>query len=597
MDANERCEAARRLACMLLMVDEAGNDLTLRYLKILIETGLPRTTAPRKILVAGAGIAGLVAGHLLKTAGHHVTILEANANRAGGRIKTWRGGEHFADRRQYAEAGAMRIPDFHPLTLSLVDKLRIRRRRFYNVDVRARQKDGGERVVYRDPHDGEKKWECPYPPVDSPGRPPEAARRTYIRTNGVQVRREDYAADPRLINLGFLMDRKQGVTTGRMLDDALEIVRDYYSEVGNGGVRRNFQDRGRWIDGWTQLIADFDQYSMLRFLREQARLPEGAIHAIGTIENLTSRLPLSFMHSFVGRSIINPGVVYWELENGMQSLTDSLALSLKDNIVYNARMIELRQDEGGVAVNTIPEPAGEEIDRKAPKTEWRADYAVVTIPFSALRFVDAQPLFSYKKRRAIIELHYDAATKVVLEFRRRWWEFSEADWKAALDPRDFEVQRAWMREHTGDTGDRFIGGGSVTDNPNRFVYYPSHPIDGSDGGVVLASYTWADDARRWDSIPDQNRYLYALKGLQQLHGPMIEKFWTRRGKTQAWSRDYYAFGEAAVFLPGQLTDLHPAVPVPEGRVHFAGEHTSLKHAWIEGAVESAIRAAIEVHER
>jgi monoamine oxidase len=32
-----------------------------------------------------------------------------------------------------------------------------------------------------------------------------------------------------------------------------------------------------------------------------------------------------------------------------------------------------------------------------------------------------------------------------------------------------------------------------------------------------------------------------------------------------------------------------------GPLHFAGEHTSLKHAWIEGAVESAVRAALEVH--
>jgi monoamine oxidase len=29
-------------------------------------------------------------------------------------------------------------------------------------------------------------------------------------------------------------------------------------------------------------------------------------------------------------------------------------------------------------------------------------------------------------------------------------------------------------------------------------------------------------------------------------------------------------------------------------VHFAGEHTSLKHAWVEGALESAVRAALEV---
>ncbi|HKB30070.1 MAG TPA: FAD-dependent oxidoreductase [Streptosporangiaceae bacterium] len=31
-------------------------------------------------------------------------------------------------------------------------------------------------------------------------------------------------------------------------------------------------------------------------------------------------------------------------------------------------------------------------------------------------------------------------------------------------------------------------------------------------------------------------------------------------------------------------------------MHFAGEHTSLKHAWIEGALESAVRAASEVNE-
>ncbi|WP_416367441.1 FAD-dependent oxidoreductase [Nocardia terpenica] len=35
----------------------------------------------------------------------------------------------------------------------------------------------------------------------------------------------------------------------------------------------------------------------------------------------------------------------------------------------------------------------------------------------------------------------------------------------------------------------------------------------------------------------------------------------------------------------------------EGRVHFAGDHTTLKSAWIAGALESAVRAALEVHDR
>ena len=58
-----------------------------------------------------------------------------------------------------------------------------------------------------------------------------------------------------------------------------------------------------------------------------------------------------------------------------------------------------------------------------------------------------------------------------------------------------------------------------------------------------------------------------------------------------------AFAQAAVFLPGQTLELHPDIAAPEGPLHFAGEHTSLKHAWVEGALESAVRAALEVHRR
>jgi monoamine oxidase len=602
------------LARMQLMVDENGNDLTSEYLRILIDRGLPPAREPRNILIVGAGIAGLVAGKLLKDAGHTITILEANANRAGGRIKTWKGPEHFNDPKQYAEAGAMRIPDFHPLTLALIDKLGLARQLFYNVDVEPPAAPPPvPPVVYRDPHDGRQLWpDAPPPP---PFVPPKKRNRTYIRVNGMQVSRADYGDDPRPINIGFGIDRKQNVTVGKMINDALEIVRDYYSEVVNTatGERQNLPDRNAWINGWAKLIRDFDQYSMRRFFHEQARIPEAAIQAMGTIENLTARLPLSFMHSFVGRSVINPDVTYWEIVGGMQELTDALARELEENIVKDARMIEIqyfdpdRPDpyatnvgpEGPhVWVRTIREPhPGDDPRKPTPERTFDGNLAILTLPFSSLRFVATAPLFSYKKRRAIIELHYDAATKVVLEFSKRWWEFTEEDWERELTPEEFREFKEWMASNAGAAEHNFVGGGSVSDNPNRTMYYPSHKIDGSEGGVILASYSWADDARRWDSIPDENRYLYALKGLKELHGKWIARFYTGRGKTQAWSRDYYAFGEAAVFAPGQLTDLHPSVPLPEGPVHFAGEHTSLKHAWIEGAVESAIRAALEIHNR
>jgi len=33
---------------------------------------------------------------------------------------------------------------------------------------------------------------------------------------------------------------------------------------------------------------------------------------------------------------------------------------------------------------------------------------------------------------------------------------------------------------------------------------------------------------------------------------------------------------------------------PEGLLHYCGEHTSTKHGWIEGAVESGSRVALEI---
>jgi monoamine oxidase len=68
------------------------------------------------------------------------------------------------------------------------------------------------------------------------------------------------------------------------------------------------------------------------------------------------------------------------------------------------------------------------------------------------------------------------------------------------------------------------------------------------------------------------------------------------GTSHAWYEDHYARGAFALFEPGQESLLQADIQRPEGRVYFAGEHCSLWHAWIQGALESGIRAARQIHE-
>ncbi|MEE1755392.1 flavin monoamine oxidase family protein [Streptomyces sp. SP18CS02] len=591
-----------KVARALLVLDEDDKPLVPRYEKILLHDGLPKTrSAPKKVLVIGAGPAGMAAAALLRRAGHRVTVIEANGNRAGGRIKTFRTGGHekakqpFADPKQYAEAGAMRIPGSHPLVIGLIDRFGIKRRPFHYVDV------------------------------DPQGKP---LHRTWIRVNGIRARRADYARNPLAINRSFGVPAKyEKVPAADIVRKALDPVRDEYSVLQPDGTRVN-KPMPELLEGWARVLQRFGDWSMYRFLTEYAKLDARTIDLIGTLENMTSRLPLSFLHSFISASLISPGTAFYELDGGTAVLADALLDEVRDLVRFDRRVtrIETHEDGDRVRVDTVSEGR----DGKVVRERFTGDAAIVTVPFSGLRHIQISPQLSYGKRRAVNEVHYDSATKVLLEFSRRWWEMSEDDWRRELDaiepglydkyrkgqvpddgrllgehpsvPRGYlsEAQRthyaanAWVSRDQPEAAD-VIGGGSVTDNPNRFMFNPSHPVPGSDGGVVLASYSWADDARRWDSYDDEARYALALRGMQEVYGKRLEVFFTGVGRTQSWQRDPYAYGEASVLLPGQHTEIFPDMRTPEGPLHFAGCHTSIKPAWIEGALESAVRTALEVH--
>lgn len=105
----------------------------------LIEIGRP--ASGKRVLILGAGMAGLVAGYELTQLGHDVTIIEARM-RPGGRAHTLR--EPFSD-GLYAEAGAARIPDDHDLTLKYANLLNVGLEPMYPPKLSALRFDNGPR--------------------------------------------------------------------------------------------------------------------------------------------------------------------------------------------------------------------------------------------------------------------------------------------------------------------------------------------------------------------------------------------------------------------------------------------------------------------
>src|SRR5207244_6326901 len=140
----------------------------------------------------------------------------------------------------------------HPLTLALIDKLGLRRRLFYNVDIAAGtgKEDARVPAVTYQSFDGTL-WHRG--PDRTAFRAPDHASHTWIRTNDQQARRSEYAADPTLISSGFELPKGEaGHVTGDLLNTALDPARDYFSDVTPGG-RVNKQPVEAWVEGWASL--------------------------------------------------------------------------------------------------------------------------------------------------------------------------------------------------------------------------------------------------------------------------------------------------------------------------------------------------------
>lgn len=254
-----------------------------------------------------------------------------------------------------------------------------------------------------------------------------------------------------------------------------------------------------------------------------------------------------------------------EVVGGTDRLASAFAAHLRAKVRQGAVVTRIAQDANGAAA-FFTAGAGEQ--RVA------GDYVVCTLPCPVLARLVFEPELSGPKARAVRLLNYDSSTKVLAVTRRRFWE----------------------RE------DGIYGGGTFTDLPIGTAYYPSDnaqvkdPRVSAGPGVLLASYSWGQNARRLASLAHPERAGVVLRHLARVHPQLAQAGTVRDTASWSWDNHPYSSGAFAWFAPGQHTALHRHIVAPEGRVFFAGEHASLTHTWMQGALESGLRATRELLE-
>jgi monoamine oxidase len=95
-----------------------------------------------------------------------------------------------------------------------------------------------------------------------------------------------------------------------------------------------------------------------------------------------------------------------------------------------------------------------------------------------------------------------------------------------------------------------------------------------------------------DALAEPQRTRTAVENLEAVFPGMRDNY--EKAVSVSWDADPLTRGAFAWFKAGQMSELLPHTASREGRVFFAGEHTSPWFGWMQGALQSGNRAAGEV---
>ncbi|MEJ7738379.1 MAG: flavin monoamine oxidase family protein [Chitinophagaceae bacterium] len=328
----------------------------------------------KKIILLGAGLAGMASAYELTKLGYQCTILEAR-DRAGGRVFTVRKGSHSEetengkaiadfDEGMYYNAGPSRIPHHHLITLHYCKELGVPLEVYNNVNEAAYYFSEGQGSL-----------------------------------SNKKIRKKEIHNDMR----GYMAELLAKAVDKSQLDTALT------KEDGQKFLEYLRAEGGLNIDNLYKASARRGYIEPPGAGEKVGRIAEP--HRLANIINSGLASPEFYN---VGEYAIELQMVMLQAVGGNDRIAKAFEKKIGHLIKSNAEVTSIKNFTEGVKV-TYKDKTGEH--------ELQGDYCICTIPLPVLSNIDHN--FSSDVSRAIDKIAYIMAGKIGMQFKRRFWEEDE----------------------------------------------------------------------------------------------------------------------------------------------------------------------------
>lgn len=261
----------------------------------------------------------------------------------------------------------------------------------------------------------------------------------------------------------------------------------------------------------------------------------------------------------------------YNIKGGNQRLPTAIGATLaKGSINLQHRLVALSRKSNGAYALRFSTAHGD--------VTQLFDRVVLALPFTTLRGVDYSSAgFDSLKKVAIEQLGYGMHTKLQMQFHDKPW-YAPGPWEHPT------TGQIWTDAGFQNSVDFSLGQNSPYGIIERFTAGTAALID-----TPPMPYAHIDES------PAVRRQVDKYFGELEKIWPGVSKHWNGKATFGNAQVDPNLQATYSCWLLGQYTKFAGYERAPQGRVHFAGEHTSVENqGFMEGAASTGIAAAREI---